>query len=116
MENQYNQNSGYQQPGYQQQGYQQTPPPSNHLAGAIVATVLCWPFGLPSILNAVKVNKLWYAGDQAGAIAAANAAHKWMKVSIILTIVFWALYFIYMICVFAFVGAVAGEEIIEGLL
>ena len=59
-----------------------------------MATVLCWPFGLPSILNAVKVNKLWYAGDQAGAIAAANAAHKWMKVSIILTIVFWVLYFL----------------------
>ena len=105
MENQYNQNSGYQQPGYQQQGYQQTPPPSNHLAGAIVATVLCWPFGLPSILNAVKVNQLWAAGNHAAAIEAANKAAKWMKVSIILTIVFAVLYTIYIVCMLAFIGS-----------
>lgn len=64
-----------------------TTPPENNLAGAIVGTVLCWPFGLPAILNAVKVNRLWAEGDYAGAHEAAANAVKWKNIAIILGII-----------------------------
>jgi hypothetical protein len=107
------QNQGYQQPGYQQPNYQQTgyqnpgvppqysmptPPPENHLVGAILATIFCcWPFGIPAIVNAAKVDKLWFSGAQAAAMEAAAKAKKWMMVSIILAAVFWVLYILFVI-------------------
>ena len=114
------QQPGYQQPNYQQPGYQQpnyhqpnyqqpntqqTPPPDNHLAGAIVATILCcWPFGIPAIVNAAKVNRLWAQGDHQGALEAASAAHKWMTTSIICGAIAGVIYLVYYIVVFAALG------------
>ena len=100
MENYNEQNQGYQQysyqqPGYQQPNNQQLPPPENHLAGAIVATVLCCPpFGIPAIVNAARVNGLWASGNHQAAVEAANAAHKWMMASIICGLVGGIIYIV----------------------
>ncbi|MBQ6613281.1 MAG: CD225/dispanin family protein [Alistipes sp.] len=81
-----------------QQIKQQTPAvqPSNHLAFAIVSTLLfCWPFGIPAIVNASKVNRLWNQGQYNEAYAASARAKKWCITSLILGIVFWVIYIIY---------------------
>lgn len=113
-------NQGYQQPGYQQQGYQQPgypqpgypqpgypnqgyapqqpmqTPPSSHMVWAILVTLLCcWPFGIPAIVNAAKVDKLWYAGDHRGALDASSSAKKWIIVSAILGAIALAISFVY---------------------
>lgn len=55
----------------------------NHLVGAILATIFCcWPFGIPAIVFAARVNGLLARGDLAGAQAASKSANTWMWVSI----------------------------------
>lgn len=69
--------------------------PDNYLAWAIIATLLCcWPFGIPAIVNAAKVDKLWMCGRQNEAIIAANNAKKWTTISAVSAIVFWVFYLI----------------------
>lgn len=75
-------------------------PPDNHLAWAIVSTILCcWPFGIPAIINAAKVDKLWHNGYEEEAIIAANNAKKWATISAIVALAFWAFYFLITIIV-----------------
>jgi hypothetical protein len=50
--------------------------PSNNLVLSIIGTVLFWPISLWGLLKAVKVNKLWEAGNHQEAIDAANSARK----------------------------------------
>ncbi|MFD6094784.1 CD225/dispanin family protein [Nocardiopsis flavescens] len=59
-------------------------PPDNGLVWAIVAVFCCWPFAIPAIINATKVNDLWNRGDQAGAMEAQAQAKKWTKIAFIL--------------------------------
>ncbi|ADD46040.1 CD225/dispanin family protein [Stackebrandtia nassauensis] len=77
----------YQQPGYPQQpGYGQQPggaPPSNYMVGSIIAIFCCWPFAIPAIINASKVNSAWAAGDANGAQQASEQAKKWMTIAFI---------------------------------
>ena len=79
-----------------------TPPqscPDNYLAWSIVTTLLCcWPFGIPAIVNAVKVENLWIMGDKAGALERSKAAKKWCWVSFGCALGFWILYFILIAC------------------
>ncbi|MBB6121397.1 CD225/dispanin family protein [Nocardiopsis algeriensis] len=78
---------GYGPPGG---GYGPPPgstPPDNGLTWAIVAIFCCWPFAIPAIVNATKVNDLWNRGDQAGALAAQAQAKKWTKIAFILGII-----------------------------
>ena len=52
--------------------------PDSFLAWSIVCTILCcWPFGIPAIVNAAKVDRLWFNGDYAGSIRAAENARMW---------------------------------------
>lgn len=52
--------------------------PENYLVWAILVTLLCfWPLGIPAIINSVKVDRLWLAGDTAGALEASQKAKKW---------------------------------------
>jgi hypothetical protein len=91
----------------QQFNQQQKPAvqPSNHLAFAIVSTILfCWPFGIPAIVNASKVNRLWDQGQYNEAYAASARAKKWSVTALVFDIIFWVFYFIY--CV-VLVGAAA---------
>lgn len=57
--------------------------PDNYLVWSILATILCcWPLGIPAIINATKVEKLWAQGDQAGAKAKSEEAKKWCLISL----------------------------------
>ena len=84
-------NGGYGGHGGHGNDFMPPTPPENNLAGAIVATVLCWPLGIPAIVNAAKVNKLWAAGDYVGAQDAAVNAVKWKNIAIVLGIIAWTI-------------------------
>ncbi|GAA1071284.1 CD225/dispanin family protein [Nocardiopsis metallicus] len=78
---------GYGPPPGGQPGYGGQPggtPPDNGLTWAIVSVFCCWPFAIPAIINAAKVNDLWNRGDQAGALEAQAQAKKWTKIAFIL--------------------------------
>ena len=67
--------------------------PDNNLVWAILATLLCcWPFGIPAIINASKVDQLWMNGQHEQAIDASNRAKDWASVSACVAIVVWMLY------------------------
>lgn len=73
-------------------------PPNNNLAWAILTTLLCcWPFGIPAIVNAAKVEKYWFAGYHEEAIHAANEAKKWSKISAGVAIAIWLLYILFFV-------------------
>lgn len=62
-------------PQYGYGGGPQGSPPPNHLAWAIISTVLCClPLGIVSIVYAAQVNSKWSAGDAAGAMEASRKA------------------------------------------
>ena len=53
------------------------PKPDNNMGWAVLTTFLCWPLGVVSIIYALKVDKLYRAGDYAGALSAAKSARSW---------------------------------------
>lgn len=63
-------------------------PPPNHLAFAIVVTILCcWPLGIPAIIYANQVNTKWNAGDFEGARHSSERAKNfsiWSMVSVLI--------------------------------
>jgi hypothetical protein len=66
------------------------------MAWAILVTLLCcWPFGIPAIVNAAKVDRLWYSGNHQAAYEAAGSAKKWIIVSVILGVISIAISFVY---------------------
>lgn len=55
----------------------------NYLWQSIVVTILCcWPFGIPAIIYAAKVDGLKNRGDIAGAKAASASAKTWCIVAV----------------------------------
>lgn len=69
--------------------------PDSNLVWAILTTILCcWPFGIPAIVNAAKVDRYWIAGYREEAYEAANKAKKWSIVSACVAVCFWVLYLI----------------------
>jgi len=70
--------------GYQPAG----PPPPNHLAFAIISTVLCClPLGIGAIIFSTQVNTKWNAGDVDGAHVASKRAKTfaiWSVVSVVI--------------------------------
>lgn len=83
-------------------------PPSNHLAMAIISTILCCnPLGIVSIVYASQVNSKFQAGDYAGAQKASKNAKTWWIVAIVLSfiaVIGYAVFF------FAFAGDAFMEE------
>jgi hypothetical protein len=53
-------------------------PPKNYLGWAIFTLLICWPFGIPAIVNAVKVDKYWLAGYYDESRRAAKKARNWV--------------------------------------
>lgn len=54
----------------------------NYLWQSIVVTIFCcWPFGIPAIVYAAKVDSLRARGDIAGAMAASASAKTWCIVA-----------------------------------
>lgn len=103
------QNQGYQNFGNQNSDYQshvnmqQTPPPDNHLITAIIVTVLCSPLGIPAIVNAAKVDRLWYSGARMEALETANRAQQWITASILISAVVVIAFIAIYITIFTFV-------------
>jgi hypothetical protein len=61
----------------------------NYLWQSIVVTVFCcWPFGIPAIVFAAKVDGLKSRGDLVGARAASDSAKTWCWVSFGIGLVF----------------------------
>lgn len=85
-----------------------TPRIPNYLWQAIVVTVLCcWPFGIPAIVYASKVDDLSARGDIPGAMAASRNARTWCWVAVLLWVVPAVLALLWFLFIFAAVGAVA---------
>lgn len=69
------------------------PRPNNHLALAIVTTVLCClPFGIVAIVQAAKVNSLYAQENYEAANRASANAKKWSIIGIIVGLVGGLLY------------------------
>ncbi len=57
-------------------------PIPNYLVQSILVTILCcWPFGIPAIIFAAKVDGMVSRGDIAGALEASKKAKTWTWVS-----------------------------------
>ena len=85
----------------------QPPRPSNHLALAIITTILCClPAGIVSIVYASQINSKYNAGDYEGAQRASKNAKTWWIVAIIAALVI-------MIGYTLFIVIFADEEFIE---
>ena len=70
--------------------------PANYLAKAIVFTVLfCFPFGIPAIVNAAKVDRLWKRGRYDQAKEKSKIVNRWCRTALIVGICFWALLLLY---------------------
>jgi hypothetical protein len=55
----------------------------NYLVQSILVTIFCcWPFGIPAIVYAAKVNGLVGSGDIAGATEASGKAKFWCWMSL----------------------------------
>ena len=77
--------------------------PNNMLTWAILCTILCcWPFGIPAIVNAAKVDRLWSEGDYEGSRKAAGNAKTWFWMSFAFGLVIGIFYF--------FIGFTQGLE------
>lgn len=115
---QYQHAQQYQQPQPQQQ-YQQLPPqqfppqapvpgapPDNNLGWAIASLIVCWPFGIPSIIKATEVQNMWARGWQQHAEHSAAEAKKWGKIGVIVGASLVGLYIIGLLLYFVFLFAV----------
>lgn len=59
--------------------------PGNLLPLSIVTTIICcWPLGIPAILNAAKVDKLWNNGQYDEARSASKRARTFIILSAVL--------------------------------
>ena len=85
--------------------------PASYLARSIVAVILCFPFGIPAVINSARVTELWLQGKYAEAEEASAKAKKWSKISIVLTIVIGALYALFMTLYWVFVFVLLADEL-----
>mgnify|MGYP001257154049 CR=1 FL=1 len=84
----------------------QPPRPNNHLALAIISTILCCLItGIVSIIYSTQVNTKYDAGDYDGAMQASKNAKTWALVGIIAGAVGVIIYFA--IFGFAILGSAA---------
>jgi len=75
-----------------------TPRIDNHLAKAIIATLLCcMPFGIIAIVHASSVDGKVHAGDLNGARLASRKANDWGNYAIISGFIVAALYCVFMV-------------------
>lgn len=87
------QNNVYQAPAYQAPKQAPIVPPSNNLAWAIAATVLCCqPLGIVAVYYASQVDRLWFMGDHQGSMDASEKAKKWAIATAIVGVVVVVLY------------------------
>jgi hypothetical protein len=69
--------------------YNPGPPPASNLVWGIVAAFLCLPFGIVSIVQAAKVERLWAQGQPDAARHAAGAARRWAIIGAVVGLACW---------------------------
>ncbi|GAA0724184.1 hypothetical protein GCM10009430_28470 [Aquimarina litoralis] len=70
------------------------PRPNNHLALAIISTILCCLItGIVSIIYSTQVNTKYDAGDYEGAVKASKNAKLWALIGIGAGVIFLVIYF-----------------------
>ena len=75
---------------------------SSGLVPAILVTLFCClPFGIVSIVNATKVEKLWLMGNKEGARKASEDAKKWAIIGALTSVIVGFLYGIFLLIVAA---------------
>lgn len=82
------------------------PMPKNWLVESILVTVLCClPFGIAGIVNATKVESLYYAGDYDGAQQASKDAKKWTLVGFVSVFAIGIIYLLFYLLFVIIIGA-----------
>ena len=72
------------------------PMPDNYLVFAIISTIFCcWPLGIVSIINSVKVGSAYAEGDYEGAKEASVKAKKWATWTAIAGVVSYVIFIIF---------------------
>lgn len=61
---------------------------------AIAGTIFCWPFGIPAIVKAAKVDRLWNEGRYNEAVSMSSSARKNGMLALILGIILNVVVFI----------------------
>ena len=67
------------------------PRPSSGLAASIISTILCFPFGIPAIVNSARCNTFIHQGDYNSASKSAARAGMWRTIAFILGGIAWAI-------------------------
>ncbi|MCC8034886.1 MAG: CD225/dispanin family protein [Rikenellaceae bacterium] len=89
-----------------QQPQQPLTPPKSWLWQSIVVTIVClWPFGIPAIIFASKVEREFRAGRYQAALDASRNAKKWTMISF-----FGGLAVFFLIFILALIGAFDGLD------
>ena len=72
--------------------------PKTYLVESIITVLCCcWPFSIPAIISASKVESHFNAGNFEEAQKASDSAKKWTIVSVIAALVAWILYFLFFV-------------------
>jgi Interferon-induced transmembrane protein/GYF domain 2 len=88
--------SPYTPPSFQAMPLQGGAEIPNYLWQSIVVTIFCcWPFGIPAIVYAAKVDGLKARGDIPNALVASSNAKKWCIISLAVWGVFIVIYLIF---------------------
>ncbi|MER5394374.1 CD225/dispanin family protein [Saccharopolyspora sp. NPDC002686] len=90
-------------------------PLNNNLGWAIASLLICWPFGIPSLIKALQVNSLWYQGQHAQAQLAADDAKKWGKIGVILGACGYGLLVLLVIAYFVIIFVALGSITVSQL-
>lgn len=83
-------------------------PVDNNLGWAIGSLLVCWPFGIPSLIKSLQVQSLWAQGLHQQAQHSAAEAKKWGKIGVIVGASLMGLYVVGMIAYFVFIFAMIG--------
>lgn len=87
----------YDDPQYQNNGYDPNIEVEPHIVKAIFAIILCFPFGIPALINAIRAKTLANI-DIDSAFEASHSANKWGNIGIIVGIILNVLSFILTFC------------------
>ena len=54
-----------------------TLPPKRYLFWSVIMIFVFWPFGIPALVNASKVDRYWFSGNHEASIRASKKAKRW---------------------------------------
>lgn len=93
---------GQQQANFRNSLNSALPIPKTWFVESLLSTIFCCPpFGIVGIINANKVESLYYAGDYDGSLKASKEAGKWTKIAFFVGISMYVLYALLYIIIIA---------------